>query len=494
MVPAKRNESRIRLSRSEVGMPGPFWTTQEGYGISAVNGVLSGGQVYPVAADNLPMMVRRISLALFVIVLTLTACDRGGDAATTVTSSSVPPSTTTTSEPEPSTTTTTQATTTTTEIDLSGVDLPAEALAQLEDLFAEAEEVRGLRFSSTPVILVVGPQELEARIREDIEEQSEDIPADEALYKLLGLLDPAADFETMLMDLYGEQVAGVYDPETDEVVVGARQGSLSIVEQSTMVHELVHALTDQHFDFNDDYQAMFDEDRLDQAAAYQALIEGDATLTQVMWLQGLSQSELGEFVAESLELDSTALDNAPAFLAQALMFPYDAGLGFTQALFETGGWETINEAYEVMIGLPGSSEQVITPGDYRRDLPATVDIPQLHLPGYDLERTSVWGEAGFRIMLEQVLGAETAAVASDGWGGDSYHQWFDGTNAALLLVYEGDTARDREELRQALLDFARISVPEEDFVWVDEENGLLYFIAADEPPIGELIRDTIGLT
>lgn len=438
-------------------------------------------------------MVRRGLAILIVLSLALAACD-GGSSATT---STQPSSTTTeasTATTDAATSTTSPATTTTTEIDLSGVDLPPEALAQLEVLFEEAEQARGLPFLSTPTILVVTPSELEQRIRDDIEEESEDFPADEALYKLLGLLDPETDFESLLLDLYGEQVAGVYDPETDEVIIRAREGELSVVERSTMVHELVHALTDQHFDFNDDYQAMFDEERLDQAAAYQALIEGDATLAQVMWLQGLSQRELGEFVAESLEIDSSALDNAPEFLAQSLMFPYDSGLAFAQALFEEGGWDAVNESYSLMVGLPGSTEQIITPADYQRDLPLEVPIPDLNLTGYTLERTSVWGEAGFRIILDQVLGTDSAAIAGDGWGGDSYHQWFDGTNAAFLLVFEGDTDDDVEELRQAMLDYATTAVPEEDFVWVDVENGLLYFIAADDTAIGEFIRDTLGLT
>lgn len=438
-------------------------------------------------------MVRRALTILVLLALVLSACDVGTeDTTTSFDSGAQATSTTTTTEPAP-TTTAAPSTTTTTELDLSGIDLPGAALAQLEDLIADTEELRGLRFLEAPVVLVVGAEELESRIRDDIEEQSQDIPADEALYKLLGLLEPEADLENILLDLYGEQVAGVYDLETGEIVVRAREGELSLVEQSTMVHELVHALTDQHFRFYDDYQAMFDEDRLDQAAAYQALMEGDATLTQVMWLQRLSQRELGEFVAESLDTETSALDNAPPFLVEALMFPYDTGLGFAQALFESEGWDAVNQAYTLLVELPGSSEQVMTPGDYRRDLPISVEIPDVSIPGYELERTSVWGEASFRIMLDQMLESDTAVAASDGWGGDAYHQWFDGANAAFLLVYEGDTERDVEELRAALLQFALASVPEEDFVWVDTRDGRLYLIAADETEVGELIRSSVGL-
>lgn len=436
-------------------------------------------------------MPRRALLLIPVLALVVAGCVETGEGTTTTAASQT--STTTTSAPT-ATTTSEAPTTSTTELDLSGLDLPADVLAQLEELVIETEEIRELRFLEAPNVSVVSPEELEALIRDDIEEVSEDIPADEALYKLFGLLGPDTDFETLLLDLYGEQVAGVYDGDAEEIVIRAREGELSVVEQSTLVHELVHALTDQHFRFNAEFETMLDEERLDQAGAYQALIEGDATLAQLNWVQGLSQREIGEFVAESLDqADTAALERAPEFLADSLIFPYDTGLGFAQALFDDGGWQTVNEAYSLLVDLPGSTEQVITPADYQRDLPMDVEIVDVSVPGYELERTSVWGEANFRIMLNQVLGEDVAFVAADGWGGDSYHQWFDGTNAALLLVYQGDTSGDLTELEDALLDFANTSVPEEDFVWVDTRDGLLYFIAADEVEVGEFLRSTTGL-
>ena len=89
--------------------------------------------------------------------------------------------------------------------------------------------------------------------------------------------------------------------------------------------------------------------------------------------------------------------------------------------------------------------------------------------------------------------SSTSARAADGWGGDGYHQWFDGANAAFLLVYEGDTDADLRELEDALLDFAIQSVPEEAFVWVDSRDGQLFFIAASVVEIGEQIRSSVGL-
>lgn len=443
-------------------------------------------------------MARRI-LFLLALLLVVAACSgsgsdgsttTGGDGATTTT---VEGQTTTTGDDSP-TTTSGGGSSSTTAADLSGLEgVSEEARTQLVELIRQAQEIRGLPFLEPPTITVVSEEELEARVRADLEEEAEDFPADEALYKMLGLLAEDADFESIVLDLYGEQVAGFYDGDTGEIVVPAREDGFSLIQQGTMVHELVHALTDQHFDFNPEFQAMVDEERLDQATAYQALIEGDATLAEVLWVQTLSQRELGEFIAESLDIDSASFESAPRFLRESLIFPYDTGLAFVQDLYVDGQWEAVNDAYATMPGIPGSSEQVITPDDYTRDIPVEVGIPTIEVPGYELERTSVWGEEGFRILLNQGTGISTVGVAADGWGGDAYHQWFDGQNAAILIVYQGDTPQDVDELETALLDFATENFPEDHFAWVEQLNGDLYFIAADDTAVGEQIRASAGL-
>ncbi|MGB8360847.1 MAG: hypothetical protein WCE80_05560 [Acidimicrobiia bacterium] len=383
---------------------------------------------------------------------------------------------------------------TTTTPDLSGVTgISDEVKAQLEQIIRDAQQVRGLPFISPPVITVVSESELEDRVRAEIVKETEDFPADEALYKMLGLLAEEADFKQIVLDLYGEQVAGFYDGETGEIVVPAREDGFSVIQRATLVHEMVHAITDQHFSFHPAYEQMLDEERLDEATAYQALIEGDATMAEVQWIRTLSQRELGEFVAESLDIDSSTLDASPRFLQESLLFPYDTGLAFVQDIHAGGGWKAVNDAYSQLVDLPGSSEQVITPSDYMRDLPVQVDIPDVDVPGYTLERTSTWGEEGFRIMLNQGSEASTMARAADGWGGDTYHQWFDGENAAMMIVYEGDTATDVNELETALLSFVGDAYPEDHFASVDRLGGSLYFIASDVPEVGEAIRSAVGL-
>lgn len=431
-----------------------------------------------------------VLLALLLVV----ACTEESTTSTTVTAETTTVGGQTTTSAGVATTTTTPAAVTTTAPDLSGLEgVSDEVRSQLEDLIRVAQEIRDLPFLTPPALTVVSGDELEARVRSDIEEQAEDFPADEALYQMLGLLNEDADLESIVLELYGEQVAGFYDGETGEIVVPAREDGFSLLQQGTLVHELVHALTDQHFGFYDPLQAMVDEERLDEASSYQALIEGDATFAEVQWVQSLSQREIGEFIAESLGIERSALDSAPRFLRESLLFPYDAGLAFAQSLYASGGWEPIDDAYSTMLELTASTEQVITPSDFTRDLPVEVPITEIPVPGYELERTSSWGEQGFRVMLNQGSLVATMAGAADGWGGDTYHQWFDGENAAIMLVYVGDTQRDLDELEDALLTFAGEAFPEDHFAWVEELDGQLYFIAADDPLVGEGIRAAAGL-
>jgi len=378
--------------------------------------------------------------------------------------------------------------------DLSALDLDPEVKGQLADLIVAAQEIRGLTFLAPPKVVVVSDEELEARVREKVEEESEDFPADEALYKLLGLLGASADLEAILVDLYGESIAGYYDGDTGEIVVPARESGFSVLQRGTLLHELVHALTDQHHGMDAEYRAMIDEDRFDEASAYLSLVEGDAVLAMAEWTQGLGQEDLGRFMAEAMEeQENDPMANAPQFIAASLLFPYEAGFVFVKGLYDAGGWDAVDEAYATLPDLPGSTEQVITPDDYKLDLPKAVEAPPVTVEGYTLEATSVWGELSFKLMFDQALAGSVSDEALDGWGGDAYHQWFDGENAALLLVYRGDTERDLDEMEDMLAEYAREVVPDEDFAWAESKDGLLYFIAADETEVGEHIRSSVGL-
>ncbi len=56
-------------------------------------------------------------------------------------------------------------------------------------------------------------------------------------------------------------MAGYYDGDAGELVVPRDEDGFTALQRATLVHELTHALTDQHYRFNDRYTALIDEDR-----------------------------------------------------------------------------------------------------------------------------------------------------------------------------------------------------------------------------------------
>ena len=222
----------------------------------------------------------------------------------------------------------------------------ATALAQdnqetYDDISEEMADIRGLDLLDPIDVEVKTRQELQDETREDLEvdyPQSER-DDDQLVLEAFGLIDPDQELGDLYVDLLGEQIAGYYDPETNEMVVVASSDAneLSAADQITFAHEVVHALQDQHYDLES-----YDDIRLDgtsdQSLAVTALIEGDATLAQIDFILGdigLARDFLAEIEGEDISTEQ--LDSAPPIISQTLLFPYDQGQVFAQYLFDEGG-------------------------------------------------------------------------------------------------------------------------------------------------------------
>ncbi|MDH4116247.1 MAG: hypothetical protein OEX04_02445 [Acidimicrobiia bacterium] len=422
---------------------------------------------------------------LLAVLMGAAACTRAADTATT---STAPPTNTSTTVAEASTTT----------AQAPGIEeLSPELQAELSELIATTEELRGLDFVDPPQINVVTPDELEALVREGIEEDTEFVDVDQALFRTLGLLDDETDLMSLYTDVLGEQVAGFYDTDTLEMVVPMRSEGFSALERSTIVHELTHALADQHFGIGDIYDELIDGERYDEASAFQAVVEGDAVQTELSYLRGLSIDEQREVIEESLAVDSSALDSAPRFLQESLLFPYVSGQVFVERLQNLGGREAVDAAYS---DRPVSTEQILTPEDYGRDQPVVISLLDVALDGYQRSYGSVWGELSFELMFNQILGGRPEAA--EGWGGDRYDLFFDGTDVALVLVYQGDSEQDTTELEQALIEYHEAvlgAAPDaggvftaDDYAFVSREGAELRWVVASDPSAGATLTAALS--
>lgn len=94
------------------------------------------------------------------------------------------------------------------------------------------------------------------------------------LYVAIDLLEPTADFGTIVIDSAAQNIGGFYTPDDQVLYLVAESVNMFASEEIVYAHEYAHALQDQHFDLT----RFMDEDiNADQAIAARALVEGDAT-------------------------------------------------------------------------------------------------------------------------------------------------------------------------------------------------------------------------
>lgn len=152
-------------------------------------------------------------------------------------------------------------------------------------------------------------------------------------------------------ELYGGAVLGYYDSETDELVVVSEDPETLVIDNVTLVHELVHALQDQHYNLS---QAKYGGETQDEQLATGALIEGDATYIEELYIQKCEQEWDCVPTPESNASDGSGTFNVG--LLVLLLSQYSDGMAFVSSLVNESGWERIDSLYE---DPPEATEQII---------------------------------------------------------------------------------------------------------------------------------------
>jgi hypothetical protein len=444
------------------------------------------------------------------LVLVAAACDSSGDAPQSSTSA-------------PSNVTSSTEATTTTEAPLTSMpagsipgetspsiapEVAAAMRADLGVLMLDVEESRGLPFLAIPTVTILDESDFTARVRSTLEEDldAEEIAGDQAIFELLGMLDGSTDLYQLLVDLYTEQVAGFFDPDSDELVVPVSADGISALQEITIAHELVHALTDQHFDFNDVFEDRLENGTGDDASGVLALVEGDATYQQFLYLESMDPVQAAGAVLESLRIDTSVLDAAPEWIQQDLIYPYEHGLVFTGFIVGNGGLKGLDEAY---LDLPVSSEQILHPEKYlRAEGPTELAPLGVELEGWELFDEATFGEWGIRMLILDVLTPGIRTQAAAGWGNDTYRAFLSGEDAAIAWLYEGETEADAEELVAVLIAHIKASMNagsavesgggllyegDSTYVFIDRVEDQIYFIASTDHAAGASLREQLNL-
>jgi hypothetical protein len=355
--------------------------------------------------------------------------------------------------------------------------LPRESASHLAELLQVAEKYRGLKALRPVPAASTSPRKLKAQIKASM---PKDLPEAElkALgisLKAFGLIPETMDLGRYLPDLLSSQVAGFYDPDDKYMTLvdpakggaGKRETKEERMENEDMVlvHELTHALQDQHFNLH-----RFEErDPLsDGGAAKKALVEGDATLTMLdanlkmsfeampgmdTILTSMMQDPEKMLAGSASFPGAEEMRAAPAWIRDTLMFSYLQGLTFCMSARRMGGQVLLDYAFTT--DPPRSSEQILHPEKWhtRRDDPVGLRFPDLagELPGYRKASEGEMGELGLQILFRQDLkNREQADTAAAGWGGDRFAVYEKGSGRLIVWLTDWDTEADAGEFQGAL--------------------------------------------
>ena len=253
--------------------------------------------------------------------------------------------------------------------------------------------------------------------------------------KKFGLLPRDFELRPYLLALLKEQVAGFYDSKTKKLYLLDWVDPES--QKAVLAHELTHALQDQNFDIlkwaegsgkpKTDAEIIAHDE---EASAKQAVIEGQAMIT----LLNYSLAPLGGSVLDSPQIveamkagmvtggGSPIYDQAPLFMRQAIIFPYQHGMDFVRGVLVKRGRDAAFAG--TMRNPPKNSRQIMMPETYvaGERLPAMPLIEADKLVGKGYERYDFGGIGQFDIgvMIEEWAGEGRQLNVAPGWRGGYY--------------------------------------------------------------------------
>jgi hypothetical protein len=314
-------------------------------------------------------------------------------------------------------------------------------LARLVDSLRQpVERAAGLRFKTPPRSAMRTREQVRTYLLGKLDEELP--PARmrgmEAAYRLFGMLPDTLSLRALLLELYTEQVAGYYDPDSTTLfgVAGADRSELRLV----LAHEMVHALQGQYLPLDSILKATADNDRL---SAAQAILEGQATLASIDVLapgrEVTRTPEFWEMYRDQVQQQQARMPifaKAPLVVREALIFPYLDGAEFMH------WWATASgHADTLPYGprMPVSTEQILHPERYaRRDVP----VPIAFAPDSGSIYEDVLGEDEIRVLIATLDGAdEVQTVVPLGWGGDRFRVYDAPGGPALVWYAVWDDAR-----------------------------------------------------
>jgi len=292
---------------------------------------------------------------------------------------------------------------------------------QIDPLIKELSEITGLAPLKKVQPAFIGRAKLKAFLEERMKEEvkPEEIRAEELTLKKFGFVPADFDLKKTTLDLLTEQAAAFYDYRKKKLFV--LEGGSDDMQKVALVHELAHALADQHFHLEKFIKSGKNDDN---ATARVAVMEGQA---QWLMLEYMARQD-GKSLRKNPEMagilnrmsdgsgaDYGVIGSVPMYLKETLLFPYTFGMMFQQALVLKSGNASFGEVFR---NPPAGTQQILHPETYPGKIPKKPEL--LPIPdkrSFKPVSDGTVGEIDHKLLLKQYGGAQELA---EKWRGGSY--------------------------------------------------------------------------
>lgn len=327
------------------------------------------------------------------------------------------------------------------------------ATAENDAILKSLAEITGLARLKPVAQITMQRDKLNAYFNERINEavKPEELRLEELALKKLGFAPSDFDLKKTTVELMTEQAAAFYDYRKRQMVL-LEGGAGGMMQDLALVHELAHALADQHFQLEKFIKKAGGND--DGALARMAVMEGQAT-----WLMSeYMAKKMGQSLLESDAVVNMmagmagagaggfpVLERVPLYMRESLLFPYAQGLMFQHKVVAKMGKDGFKEVFR---RAPQSTQEILHPQRYLDKQTA----PDLKLAAFPQEKEwkrlteGTMGEFDHKVLLKQYAGS--MELLAENWRSGKYQLWEARKNSSQVALAYGSEWSDEKTAAQ----------------------------------------------
>lgn len=324
---------------------------------------------------------------------------------------------------------------------------PAEAnrvLAKIDEMIGDVERIMGLKALAPIPRSLLTREQINELVTSRMNEESSggQITDEERFLQLFGFVDNKFDLAQGVINTLTEQATALYDYKTKQLYLST--WTPEDMQEFALVHELAHAIADQHFDLG---KYVDKSKSADGDLARSAVIEGQASWVMTEWVMlqtGRSLRNNGLLAAAAAGASRYEVSEYPVFSSQplyireAMLFPYTEGMIFQQHVLERYGQQGFDRVFSTA---PTSTQQVLNPESYFVErAPSEPKLPRLRLRGFKRASRGDVGQFDHAVLLEQHISEQEADRVAPLWRGGRYEIWSNDDDSKSVLRYASDWA------------------------------------------------------